>query len=128
MLVVDNREQSEFNMAVSYLSRLNTLFYIADNSAMSLEINEWFHALMTLFRELSTEMNEQEIKILKHQFKLINEQMQIYNKDKMRVGVANISSKLYDDLHDAELAIRQVLKTSGLQMKMKQDARFAIED
>jgi hypothetical protein len=56
-----DRDQSEFDMAVSYLGRLNALFYQADQAAMNLDIYNWFHALLCLFRELSTEMKEDEI-------------------------------------------------------------------
>ena len=123
----DSRAQSEFNMALNYLSRLNQLFYICDEAAMSLDIYQWYHSLLALFRELSTEMKDTEITEMKTKSKLlasgVNEFLQIQNTQ----GVAEVSTELYDGLHEFELTIRNVLKTSGLQMKMKQDARKALK-
>lgn len=124
----NNREQSEFNMSVSYLNRLNALFYLADESSMSLNVNQWFHSLYALYRELSTEMKEEEMTELEKKFKKINSLLHEYNDEIKRRGTGSVKSELYDSLHTTELKIRHVLKTSGLQLKMKRDAGSAIED
>jgi len=123
-----NRQQSEFNMAVSYLNRLNLLFYLADEAAMELDVNKWMHSLMTIQRELSTEMDQKELDDMKAQFKKINSLIHGYNDEIKRRGMGTVNPDLYDLLHDAELKIRRVLKDSGLQMKMKQDAANALMD
>lgn len=115
-------------MAVSYLNRLNTLFYLADDAAMNLDVNSWMHSIMTIFRELSTEMKETEINELETDLQKINSQVQKHNQDHDRTGRATVTSELYHDLHKAEIKLRRVLKDSGLQMKMKQDAESAIEN
>ena len=58
---MDERQQSEFNDAIGYLNRLNSLFYLCDNSSIELDAFSWFHSLMALERELSTEMEEKEL-------------------------------------------------------------------
>ena len=122
-----SREQSEFNMAVSYLNRLNVLFYITDEAAMQLDVNTWMHGLMALLRELSTEMKPEEISDLQTKFKAVNEKIQSYNQEQKGKGDASIPSELYDELHNAEIELRKVLKESGLLMKMKEDAGKALK-
>lgn len=125
--MVEDKGTAEFNMGVSYLNRLNALFYIADESAMALDINTWLHALMCLFRELSTEMTERFITEMEADFANINAILQKYNQGYSR-GRNEVSPELYNALHKAEIKLRTILKKSGLQMKMKQAAEFALED
>ena len=121
------RGTAEFNMAVGYLNRLNALFYLADDAAMTLKIDTWMHTLMALFRELSTEMNETEIKKIKDKFQTVNTGVQQVLENTQRSGRMEIPPETYDQLHDVELDLRRVLKESGLQMKMKQGAASALE-
>lgn len=123
----NDREQSEFNMAVSYLNRLNALFYIADEAAMNLDVNKWMHSLKTIFRELSTEMNDQEIQNINSKFKTTNTDVQSYLSKSNQKGTQPISSKLYDGLHELEIDLRKILKDAGLQQKMKADSRKSLE-
>ena len=122
----ENREQSEFNMAVSYLNRLNFLFYDADNSAMSLDVYKWYHSLLALRRELSTEMKDKEYEESTN-FKnnispLINKSMESQRKK----GQSDVTPELYDLLDEFEIFLRKVLKESGLQNKMSDDATKAL--
>lgn len=121
------RGTAEFNMAVSYLTRLNTLFYIADESAMTLDMNKWMHSLMALFRELSTEMKAEEITKIKNKFNIINSKVQEINNVYGRKGTVEVNPQTYDALHEVELDLRRVVKESGLQMKMKAEAGAALE-
>jgi len=120
------REQSEFNMAVSYLNRLNNLFYICDASAMELNSHQWYHTLLAIFRELSTEMKDKEIEEKEEEINLINRLLTQNNKTTSRTGKQMINPELYFKLHKFELFLRRIMKDSGLQNKMKDDPRFAI--
>lgn len=122
----NERGVAEFNMAVSYLGRLDKLFYITDEAAMTLDINKWMHGLMCIFRELSTEMKDEEIAELKNKFDDINSKVQETNQSYNRKGTMEVSSETYDGLHNIELELRKVLKESGLQMKMKDAADMAL--
>ena len=121
------REKSDFNMAVSYLNRLNTLFYTADEASMTHNIYQWFNALLNLFRELSTEMKEDELKEKREEaediFKDVNKHVEEMNK----TGIAQVTPELYWKLHNFELFLRRILKEAGLQMKMAEDARKALK-
>jgi len=116
-----SRDVAEFNMAISYLNRLNQWFYLAGESSLKLDSFNWFHALMLLFRELSTEMREKEIddmnkQIIKLNMKVVRNQM-----DCMRSKKIMIPPDLWKELHNLELSLRKIMKESGLQMKMKKD-------
>ena len=113
------REQSEFNDSLGYLNRLNGLFYICDNSAMNLQANEWFHALLSLSRELSTEMNDTDQEKSTTYQEAIRHKLPKFAKDLTR-GVQQISPDLYEQLHNFELFLRKITKDSGLQQKMKE--------
>jgi hypothetical protein len=118
----EQRQQSEFNMAISYLTRLNILLTNCDDASMNLDSHFWFHSLLGLYRELSTEMNQKEMTELDNKIKFllpyINEQ-QRYNS---KAGKDYINESLYMQLHNLEIRLRNIIKSSGLQMKMKDDA------
>jgi hypothetical protein len=120
------RAQSEFNMAISYLNRLNGLFYLCDEYSMGMDAYNWMMTLVTLFRELSTHMKEQEIEERKTQLKQLFEMINKHNQSIMR-GKTGINEELYWKLSDFELFIRRVLKESGLETKMQNDARFSLQ-
>jgi len=121
----DKREQSEFNMAVSYLNRLNALFYTADNYAINMDMWGWYHACLALFRELSTEMKEKEISELNNlQIEigaLVNKQLNAQNS-----GGTSINHELYKALHSFEIKLRKVMKEAGLQLKAQDEASKAL--
>lgn len=126
MVNVSERDTSEFNMAISYLNRLNNLFYEADRAAIELEAFTWFNVLLALYRELSTEMKEKEIEEFNKKIMNINNQISKNNKLIMKTGQLSIQKELYLDLHNFELYLRKVCKVSGLQLKMKEDPTKAL--
>lgn len=115
------REQSEFNMAVSYLNRLNFILYSINIAKGELDVHTWFHECIKLFCELSTEMTpEEKDKFTKTQVKLNNRVMEQV-QDNVANNEQNIEFSLYMELQDYELSLRMILKDSGMQAKMKDD-------
>lgn len=112
-------------MAVSYLNRLNSLFYAADEAAISLDTYTWFHSLMVIFRELSTEMKDAEIDEYNKIFLEIGEKVNNSMGQMARTGKREIGSELYNSLHTIEIKLRKVLKGAGLQLKMADNPRLA---
>jgi len=121
------RDQSEFNMAVSYLNRLNGLLAFINESSISLDTHSWFHGLLALSRELSTEMKKEEALQASRYKDQINMIVGKVSKQQARLGTKSVPHILYDSLHEFELLLRKVLKDSGLQMKMKERAEFALK-
>lgn len=121
----NNRDQSEFNMAVSYLNRLNNLFYLTGNAAISLDMYSWYHSLQVLFRELSTEMKDPEINQLEKDSQVILGLLARHMK-RTGAGPALVSPELYSKLHKFEMHLRRVMKESGLQTKIMDNAMLAL--
>jgi len=115
------RDVAEFNMAVSYLNRLNQWFYLAGESRLKLDSFNWFHALTLLFSELSTEMKADEIKEKNKEITSLNKKVVANQKACMNTKRISIPEKLWLELHNFELFLRKICKDSGLQMKMKKD-------
>lgn len=127
MVVNENeRDMSEFNMAISYLNRLNNLFYGADNAAINLDAYAWFNLLNALFREMSTEMKHDEVEKWNVNMIRINSLIENNLKNMSKTGQIKISTTLYFELHNYELFLRKICKESGLQQKMKEDPTKAL--
>lgn len=124
--MAEDRQQSEFNMAVSYLNRLNGLFYVADDAAIALDAGTWFHTLMALERELSTEMKADERNKYGELRHKVNELLAKNAQNAKRSGRTEIEPELYEALHQYEISIRSVLKEAGLQNKIVDSALKAL--
>jgi len=145
-----SREQSEFNMAFSYLNRMNILFYNANQAAIELDMYLWFHSLRALFRELSTEMKEDEVSYWNGTYEQVEKINQNGRKELQLVktnggeidkingmltkqiknspgGGVIVSPELYEALNMFEMYIRGILKDSGLQTKMQAAAEKALK-
>jgi hypothetical protein len=117
----NKRQQSEFNMAVSYLNRLNSIFYACDIASMELDAHSWFMALCALKRELSTEMKPGELDWFNNMTRQINPMVQQNYKQIRQNGYNQIDSALYDLLDAYESKLRMILEESGLQKKKADD-------
>ena len=120
-----DKGQSEFNMAISYLGRLNFLLSQADEAAISLNPHAWYHILQAIYRELSTEMKGTEGEDWTKKSMEINNNLSTYMRQKSR-GITSMSPELNKGLHDYELFLRTTLERAGLQTKRQQDARRAM--
>jgi len=123
----ENREKSEFNMAVSYLNRINILLSSCDQASISLDVYSWYHSLLATMRELSTWMKEEEIKKFNDSIKEINPAITKIYKKVSTTGMMEIPHDIYMKLHNMELDLRSVAKKSGLLMKIADDAFDALK-
>jgi hypothetical protein len=122
------REQSEFNMAVSFLNRINLLFYTANGAALDLDAHTWYHSLRCLFRELSGYMKDAELSYWQDKRSEMNNKVITNNKRVQKSGYKQIEPDLYIELEEFEMFVRKVLKDSGLQTRMVDDpSRAAVE-
>lgn len=119
-----NRDKAEFNMAVAYLNRLNQLFWIADTASVRLNIYEWFHSLLAIYREISTELTSKEIPLFQQDMLRLSD---LVNKKMKQNQSQYVSPDLYLGLQDFELKLRKICKDSGLQMKMQDDAMNSLK-
>jgi len=87
---------------------------------MELQANTWFLTLLTLARELSTEMNKDEKEKIKTFRDATRKKIQVFNIRINKGRSAEIEPALYDELHEFELILRGICKSSGLQQKLKE--------
>lgn len=131
------REQSEFDMSFSYLYRLNNIIYVIDEASLQLDFWKWFHSLMVLYREVSTELKGDVKNILtipkekdiKDEFIIVEDmisKIEPYISKYQSRGNNGINQKMYKELHVLDIFLRQILKKSGLLLKMRQDPRFGL--
>jgi hypothetical protein len=119
----ETNNKAEFNMAVSYLNRLNILLTACDSASINLDIYSWFHSLLAINRELSTWMDDEEIAAFNKTVNEINPMLnQLYKR-----GMKEIDHKLYMKLHNMEIDLRKIADKSGLMMKMADDAMDALK-
>lgn len=122
---MDLKPQSEFSGDLNYLNRINILFYQVDQSALALDAYTWFHTLMVLYRELSTEMSDEDLKKAKEDTQKLAKELASWNNRKNK-GYNEIRQEFYNQLHEFELFLRRVHKEAGLQMKMREDPTRAL--
>ena len=115
----NNIEKAEFNGAFDYLARLNGLFSASIIYSKNLDMFNWFHVLIQIFKELSTEMTAAEIDATNNEIFAINSS---YNLQPAKT----IDFDLYKRLHGLELKLRQVYNKSGLQMKRAENPEGAL--
>jgi len=113
------REESEFHSSVSYLNRINQWFYYSGKARMSLDAFNWMQSVILIYAELSTEMKKDEQeevdKIIEELFPDVmkNENVNITTRMKC------IPRNLWFRLHRLELKLRNVMRESGLQQKLR---------
>lgn len=118
------RDKSEFNSAISYLNRLNILLANCVECAIELDVQTWFHSLLALYRELSTEMQDHEIIKYNKLIEEINNKIDNYAENEYEKIV---DRDLYKQLHSFEIDLRKIMKQSGLQQKIMDDASNALK-
>lgn len=121
------RDISEFNSAISYLNRLNQLLATSIEAAIDLEPYTWFHTLLALYRELSTEMKDNEIEKFETRIDILNKDISNWMVQKQRQITMPVPSTMYKSLHKFELDLRKIMKEAGLQQKIMDEAMKALK-
>lgn len=109
-------ETSEFNMAVSFLNTLRTLLNLADDSAINLNIYNWFHVLLSLRRELCDEMNDEQIKKSNKFRDDLAEKVNMWTTTRNNKGL--VTQQLYNSLDEFELFLRKIITEKGYKNRM----------
>lgn len=123
----EKREQSEFNSAVTYLNRLNTLWAMADDARTRYDSSEWFNTLCIIFSELSTAMKKkEEIPTYLERMAVLNTKVQQQQNVNQRSARQMITWELNLELIRFDLDLRKVMDEAGLQNKKSSDPRRAL--
>lgn len=140
----ENREQSEFNMAIFTLGRLNYSLYLCSEHFRNMMLWECFHEMINLYAEISTEMKgdllnivtagkrhgktkykTDELQAMEDYIKELEPLVEQYNSSNGRMP-NGLNRELYTKLRFMNMLLRQIMKDAGLLMKMKDDASRAL--
>lgn len=121
-----NESQSQFNMAISFLNRLNLYFFAAADAANKLDAYTWFHTLRGLYREMADDMKPEEKNKVEQQIRELIPLVDIWVKNVNR-GVMRMDSQLYERLNDLEIDIRISINKSGYKTKYTNSASLALQ-
>jgi len=121
-----NREQNEFNAAVRFANHLEDTFLAASIMLAELDIFNCYHTLGALVRMLSGEMNDSEITEFNNYFFGLKDSVNSFVAQQNK-GKFQIPSDLLEKLHILEQKLRKIYRDSGLQSKIREDARAALK-
>jgi len=119
-------DKSEFNFAISYLNRLNMLFYQVLQARDNYDARVWHNALLSLHSELSTHMSKEKcVELSDALFNLLDD-VQAQTIKNQSSGQVTMPISLFRSLKAIEDDLRMILKDAGLETKLADDARKAI--
>lgn len=136
-MVTHESEQSVFNMAFAYLSRIDRLLYFCQEAATKQNVDAWLTYLRAVNRELSVKLEDKEEEEIFG--KLEDNKIDINNLKKEDATFMKINCLMNDartriqnkarilfllDLLD--IKIRQKLQKKGMLLPSKSDPRFAV--
>ncbi|KKL18519.1 hypothetical protein LCGC14_2474710 [marine sediment metagenome] len=142
----NERPQSEFNMAIYTLGRLNYSLYVCSEHFRNMDLWALFHEMVNLYMEVSTEMKGDLIKVATSGERKDNKKHSKTSKDELeemekfiaeleplveryndrRQNATGLNKELYTKLRYMNMLLRKIMKDSGLLLKMKDDAAFAL--
>ena len=121
-----DRVISEFNTAVGFTNRVNSLLWVADSAAMELDAYTWYHTLATLYREASVFMDAAELAEAEKKLLELTPFINNWQKRSGSLGFNKMDYAFYQLMHQFDLFLRKCLKDSGLLTKVSQDPSRAI--
>ncbi len=126
---VQPQQTSEFNDAVGYLGRINSILYSIDEAHHNLNPDIWLRGLELLYSELVTEIKQEEREVFRERSKkiaqIVNTHLRLMQNPRM-MRKTPITQEIIELLKDYETDLRDIYKKSGLQMKLNADSRHAI--
>lgn len=115
-------EQTEFNMAVSDLHRLNFWMASVEDAQSQNLLHDWFSAIMNCYDIVEAYLSDTRIKEYKDTFSNVEKDVLNEIEKGRRNGLMNISSKLHGQMRELYRDIRRDAKKAGLLMRMSEDA------
>lgn len=124
---MEDDSKSEFNMALSYLARLNYSFWTINEAKRKRDLNGWIGELSVLTDELCTEKSMKDLDAKTKELEKLMEECDAVMKKNQRMGRQSIPTQLYWKLITYERWLRKALDDAGLLKKMKESALDALK-
>jgi len=133
----DEEEKTMYHMGFAYMNRLNLLLYQCNEYARNDDIEMWYKALMNLYKELETQMNEtereNEEKNLIAAKKKYDEYVKVYSNYMVTISNPrnrgypfNVPNDVLEFMFKWEISLRKIIDRIGMLMPKAEDARFAM--
>lgn len=134
-------EESVFNMAIAYLTRIDKLLYRCQEAAINQDVNSWRQNLAGVFRELSVKLNEvEEAEITGSIDNVVNiKELLDNNITYAEATFANINylannpnikyrykTLILSLLDKLEIKLRRQLQKKGMLLPSRNDPRYAV--
>ena len=106
----DSDVGSVFNPAIAFLNRVNGLFSMSDECALTHDLETWLSLLKTIRRELAGDTNDDEDKTLKDKQQIIyplRTRYLFYVNNKINVP-GKIGADLFRELEEFEIMLRKL--------------------
>lgn len=118
--------QGQFNSGLAIIYRLDNIHNRLYVAAETMNYESWYRALISLFKEVSRSMNDQEK--IKHQeyWDKVKSNYFYIRKQKIRGRV--VDDALLIPFHAWELELNAIEQKYGMGMPNKKGGRFAISD
>lgn len=112
---------SDFNMSISYLNRLNYIFYMMLENKLNRDLPKYSECLVILFTELTTQMELEEIKEKVKVLQSLKDQVNQAEHNKRNGFTKGTDPHLYWGLAKFEIFLRSIMKRAKLEIKYSED-------
>lgn len=120
----EDRAKSEFNMAIAYLNRLNSLLTFCNERAINLDVYNWFHGLLAIKRELNPQMLPTERTQTNQYVTQLTPAITLFSAN--NEGDNDVPPELYHQLHAFHEELIGVMDRTGILNKQMDDASRAL--
>ena len=125
-MVWENKDETEYNLDVSYMSRLNIHLQSMGEYSTNQDFSNWLNICRNLFRELSPEFSkEEQVKIIDELdilFNMVNEYVKMVHLKGLEINKLQLMKRI----EKLDLQLRQRMKDRNLQGRYKQAAGDAL--
>lgn len=121
-----NRGKSEFNMSLSFLNSISMLLFSCNVASVELDVYYWYHSLKALKRSLITEFKNEDLINISKLDNEIKPLIAKHMKQSQHGLRQQVNQDLYDFLEEYQIRIMQILKKSGMLLKIQDSPEFAL--
>jgi len=112
-------DESAFNFAIEYLKQISETLKLCKYAAQAKNVDAWYDALRTVYRELSVKTNEDEDDEFEEAFREITKLLNSDEKLEKHQYIMYLLDRL-------EIKCRKTLQAKGMLLPGKSDPKFAV--
>ena len=110
-----------YTMDFSLFYRLDNLFYRLNNATLTLNLYLWFNLIMVLYKEIAPIIDEKDRKDYTSKMERLIPVFIELNRQYKEYGGIVVNPKLYKELQDLEIALRDAVNKRGIYLRKRED-------